>query len=105
MKYDKLDKDDSIISLLKRIAFEIGEDNFSIDDNWESDLCAIAITSKAAPNVLVYISTFNKDKDTFYFELETLVTEKKQALPYDTVDEGDINFEGLMTKIKDHLQL
>jgi hypothetical protein len=71
-------------------------------DHWEGDLCAIGIASKRQPRRLVYVSTYGKERDRYYYECE----EPNGIAPedYETVGQGvDVDFEMLVAAIEKHL--
>jgi len=75
-----MEKDKTILDLLKRLRTVINFDQLQIVDYWEADLCAIGITRGEK---LIYISTYNYlDKQLrFDYDLEIL----------DNLDESSFN--------------
>lgn len=65
----KFSKDDSIIQILTYFEKQFGKDCFQVEDHWTGDLCAVGLTDIAG-KYLMYLSTYNKDHDTFYVEIE-----------------------------------
>lgn len=100
MTYVKLNKETSITSLVEKFSRDLGEDDFLIIDHWESDLCAIGISKKKDEERLVYISTFNRPKGEYYYELEYSSKDKFVSA---SNKEGVANYCELLKIIKKHL--
>lgn len=72
-------------------------------DHWDADLCAIGITRKGEPRRLVYVSTYNKQPERYFYECE-----EAAGLPPDeytvTGSEDDVDFERLLYVLEKHLK-
>jgi hypothetical protein len=93
-------KDRSILALLAKLPMT--SRGWVTVDHWEADLCAIGIASKEHPRRLVYVSTYGKECDRYYYECE----EPSGVAPeeHKTVDRGtDVDFRTLARVIEGHL--
>lgn len=63
-------KDESVSELLGRLRRQLGANAFDIVDHWDADLCAVGIARPDNHGVLVYISTFGNQKDSYFVSLE-----------------------------------
>ena len=97
-----MDKDPQIHELLARLRTDLGPDAFVIADHWEPDLCAVGIAAPKDPSRLVYVSTFNRSEDEYYFELETAPEEATDI--FDVAGRGDASsYSELLAIIYQHL--
>src|SRR5262245_53519893 len=93
-------KDQSILALLAKL--QMSSRRWTTVDHWEGDLCAIGIATKQQPRRLVYVSTYGKAHDRYYYACE----EPRGIAPeeYETIDRGeDVDFKTLMKAIEKHL--
>jgi hypothetical protein len=51
-----MEKDKTILELIKRLKIHLDADHLEIIDHWDSDLCAIGLGKDSR---LIYISTYN----------------------------------------------
>jgi hypothetical protein len=63
-----MNKDPTIVALLERL--DLSERGWIAVDHWDSDLMAIGIARPNEPRRLIYVSTFGKPNERFYFECE-----------------------------------
>ena len=96
MKPSLKNKDESIVALIKLIEARYGWELIKVVDHWEADMCAIGIASTTDIDALVYISTFEKREDEYYFELEI------QNSKSDTI-QGVVDSNSLLDVIRDYL--
>jgi len=98
-----IEKDKSIINLLKKLEIKIGDNKFILNDNWKGDLCSIGI-SDLNENKLIYISTFGKEEGIYHVELENINIDKSGK--FKTVEKHqNVNFEKLEKLLKNHLEV
>jgi len=96
----KLTKDQSILSLLEKIPFH--DRGWIVCDAWEADLFAIGIASIRRPDKRVYLSTFERRPDRYYFECERLTPEG--AYEGTVISGEDIDFDTLIKVTTDWLE-
>ncbi|WP_313982616.1 hypothetical protein [Xanthocytophaga flavus] len=78
-----MQKDKSILELMKKLDPQLKANSLKIVDYWEADLCAIGLKKE---NRLIYISTYNylnNDNMRYDFDLELLIntnTPKSQII-------------------------
>ncbi|WP_339787163.1 MAG: hypothetical protein ACMVP2_05485 [Imperialibacter sp.] len=99
MDKEILRKDRSIIQLIDHLEKRFGLGEFTINDFWEADLCAIGI-SDPQKEVLIYISTYGKREGQYFISIEniddpTISTSKTE----------DVEIRDLEIKIAEHLRL
>lgn len=82
MNLESLQKDVTIIAMLRQLGNRLGIDKFVLNDYWDIDLCAIGI-SDFNKRFLVYISTYDLEEGQYYVELENLNHENETN--YETV--------------------
>lgn len=103
-KYQKVEKDQSILYVLEKLIEELSN-GFVVVDYWEGDLCAIGISASYSTNTLVYISTFNQLPNKYYYECE--IIEGKNAMEigdYTVVSKGQAeDFIALLKILNYHL--
>ncbi len=61
-------KDKSIKDLLHKL--DLCKHGWTTIDYWEADLCAIGIVNPNKPRHIVYISTFDEEAGSYYYECE-----------------------------------
>ena len=102
-----IDKDRSIMTVLRNLKRRFGVGAFAIVDEWDADRCAIGIARPSDLERLVYISTWNKPSDLFYVEIES-------RDPIEAIESGDpqlperrenADFDELVDIIQKHLNL
>lgn len=99
-----LQKDESIKELLNRLFQRFGESNFYLTDYWDADLCAIGIKNSKDSEFLVYISTWQVEKDHYFVEVED--SNKETVLNgYKNGELHERDFEELSDIVKKYLQL
>lgn len=84
-----MQKDDSILYLLRELDVLFGPGNIIIKDFWEADLCAIGISS-AHSKKLIYISTYSKDPGNYYINVESDMNMPGKSEI--VIDNADISF-------------
>lgn len=103
MNLDSLQKDKSIIEMLKQLRKRIGFDEIVLNDYWEIDLCAIGI-SDISYRYLVYISTCDRKEGQYYVELENL--NKEKPTDYNTVGKYEnVSILEVERLVLDHLKI
>lgn len=65
-----LQKDETILEVIKKLFDKFGESNFQLTDYWEADLCAVGIKNVTDRKYLIYISTFNCPIGFYFVEVE-----------------------------------
>ncbi|WP_299674376.1 hypothetical protein [uncultured Tenacibaculum sp.] len=94
-------KDESIIELITEINKEIGESKYFLKDFWEGDLCAIGF-SDLNEEILIYVSTFEREKGNYYIEIEK--SNKEFPDKYDMLDRKEkVNFKELKSILQNYL--
>ena len=94
-------KDYLIIDLINVIKDKINN-NITIVDYWDADLCAIGFMNKNLENRLIYVSTYEKPEGHYYYECETF--HPKVPDEYQVVEKcEDVDREGLLKKIEEFL--
>ena len=98
-----MDKDETIIEVLKRLRTDLGKQTFQVVDHWEADLVAVGIASPSNPRILAYISTLNYPEHGYFLELEA--PGKSEDLDdYKVIGTWDrLNDEDLKKHIQKHL--
>lgn len=66
----KLEKDESIKTVLRRLFERFGESNFYLTDYCDADLHAIGIKNSQNGKNLIYISTWKVQKNHYFVEVE-----------------------------------
>lgn len=79
---ESLNKDRSIIRTLEQIESELGVNKFIIVDHWDADVCAVEI-SDHKQQLLIYFSTWKKEKGHYYAEIERRNPSKN--LPFEVI--------------------
>ena len=93
---DTAHKDPAILEVLGQLQSRLGSDAFVVTDHWESDRCAIGISSPRDAGVLVYISCDRELPGMFGYELE-LPPLPGDAFPYRVMGRGSgVSFEELV---------
>ncbi|MEJ1242506.1 hypothetical protein WBG78_30435 [Chryseolinea sp. T2] len=101
MDYERLNKDERIISAVQYLAGKFGENNFKIKDHWDGDLNSIGLADNEE-KYLVYISTYG-EKD-FCVSLENSKT--SDDFPYEPTGNFDnLGIDGLEIVFAQHLRL
>lgn len=65
-----LQKNETILEVIKELFDKFGEDNFQLTDYWEDDLYAVGIKNVTDRKHLIYISTFNRPIGFYFVEVE-----------------------------------
>ena len=95
-------KHSSIENTLQRLSDVLGTDAFNIIDHWEDDEFAVGVALPEHPKQLVYFTTFEMPKDSYFVVFEK-APDASSDLPY--TDEGDDvaeSFEELVEMIQKH---
>ena len=101
----KLKKDISIINFLDKLSKAI-PGKYDICDDWEADLMAIGIINATYQKKLVYVSTWKKKKDHYFYECKYTHSGDPNDSDYETVSRGDsVDFDTLLAVIKNHLEI
>ena len=95
-------KDDAVLSVLRRLREDLGDDAFVIDDHWQSDRCAVGIARPNDRRYLVYVSTWGPDDDSLAFECESPPTEDGQVYGADGMTDS-ATYEILLSAVRTHL--
>ncbi len=95
-------KDASIIGLVDRISRTFSSEVVTTD-YWEADLFAIGFMAPAAPGRLVYVNTFSSAPGFCSVILETNEPGQQDSSTQD--DRGEVDFNGLLRLIREHLLL
>ena len=89
----ELTKDHSILQILTHLEQRFGKNTFTITDYWDADLCAIGLADHYG-KYLLYISTYEKPKGTFYVEVEDTTktnTAVKSTNTFERITEGELD--------------
>jgi hypothetical protein len=96
-----LAKDEGLLSILRRLRRDLGEDAFVIEDHWEADLNAIGIARPDDRRFLVYI-TIQPQVPSLSFQCESPSVDAD--LPYHSDDMTDgVTYEQLVGAARHHL--
>ncbi len=96
-----MEKDESIIELIAEINKEISENKYLLKDFWDGDLCAIGF-SDLNEEILIYVSTFQREKGHYYVEIEK--SNKEFPDKYHVLDKKDkIDFKELKSILQNYL--
>jgi hypothetical protein len=96
-------KHHSIETTLTRLSEALGAGAFAVIDHWEDDEFAVGVAHPQHQAQLVYITTFEMPKDSYFVVFEK-APNPDSDLPY--TDEGDDvaeSFEELVEMIQKHL--
>jgi len=94
-------KDQSILELLERL--DLPRRGWLIVDYWDADSMAIGIASSVDPRTIVYVSTFEKEPDRYYYECE--VGTGEQPFDYTVLETcTDADFALLESAMNRHLE-
>jgi len=100
---EELDKDESIITVLKRLRSRLGRKAFVIQNRW-NDRLAIGIESPFHAGVMIYIATNPQDNGYLYYELE-IPSKPDNPVSFDVVGRGSVkSFEELVEIVAKHLR-
>lgn len=94
-------KDEAVLSVLRRLRQDLGDDAFVIEDHWQSERCAIGIARPKDRRFLVYISTLGPD-DSLAFECESPPTEEGQIYSSDGMTDS-ATYDMLLSAVREHL--
>lgn len=93
-------KDSSIIRLVERLS--LGARGWTETDTWDGDLCAVGLARSDDPRRCVYVSTWKRARDRYYYECETPTG--PGATDYEVTERGeDVDFEMLLRAMERHL--
>lgn len=95
-----MNKDKRIYRFIENIKNDLGTEDFVVVDHWDADLCSIGVAKKNDVAQLVYVSTYNKSSNEYYYELEFSNALEKSKSIFDT--EGNVKYEVLLNIIKIH---
>ena len=97
-----MSKDASIDSVLERLRADLGDESFTVVDNWDSDLCAIGVARPVDPRYLVYVSTWPPERGTFNYECERPPVERNMPYGSDAMVEN-VSYDDLRAAVRQHL--
>lgn len=98
-----LEKDATIHAALEQLWARLGSDAFVVTDHWDSDLCAIGISSPRNRGVLVFISCYGNQPGRYGYELE--LPAQTDDFPYQVAGRAsDVSFEELARVVAHHLR-
>ena len=93
-----------IIELLEYLSIYLGPNDYQIVDHWDGDLCAIGIASCRDKHHLVYISTYEQPRGSYYFECEKSLSSELSECTI-TKQGNLVDLQSLITVIQQHLDL
>jgi uncharacterized protein (DUF433 family) len=95
-------KDKSVTELVKWLEERLCQ-RLLIVDHWDADMSAIGVARPGNPNQLVYISTWGRDPDHYFVELEAAPSPGSD-LPYETLARyQELDRENLLKIVQEHL--
>lgn len=90
----------SIVALLERL--DLDSRGWEVLDHWNADECAVGITRAGQRRRLVYVSTYERGPERYYYECEVPVGRGDDQ--YEVTDRGeDVDFETLVKVLESHL--
>ncbi|WP_196889832.1 hypothetical protein [Aureivirga sp. CE67] len=96
-----MEKDETILELIAEINKEFDENKYLLKDFWEGDLCAIGF-SDLNEEILIYVSTWEKEKGCFYIEIEK--SNKDNPEKYRVLDRKEnVEFKELKSIFRSYL--
>lgn len=95
----KLEKDNSIIFLVKNLEERIGLGKFIINDFWDADLCAIGL-SDPKKEALLYVSTHNRKSGLYYLSVENINEPGGPTMEFENIDISELE-----SIVREHLKL
>ncbi len=93
------ERDSSIEDVLARL--RLSARGWIVVDHWDGDRCAVGVAAENRPRQLVYISTFNRKANRYYFECEAPTGDN--PTDFKTTDEGEVDFTALVAVMEKHL--